>query len=334
MRLDNFSNGETSLRIAARQGAVAPAGDPDALAIGDMLSVEIARFDPATDTQGRFDTFAVPYVKDMRIIDALNHVYETLGVDIGYRWYCGTKKCGTCAVRMNGREVLACWEAAEAHMCIEPLRHAPVIRDLIVDRQPYEDKLIQLKTWLIRDKPYEGFPEFIDRKAATIRSTMDCISCMACYSACPVLDFEQDIRFAGPAPLVHLARVALDPRDGADRLDAIVGDAGVHHCVSCYKCEEVCPAHIPIVSEAIEPLKQLVFERAQQKAPHDRAFMQIVRSRGRIEPMLLVLKTQAFAALKNPARIIRLLRTGKVRPLVAIFRKPTAGIAHVRKYFR
>ena len=63
---------------------------------------------------------------------------RTQATDLAYRWFCGSKMCGTCAVRMNGREVLACWEAVEPVMTIEPLRNLPVIRDLVVDRRRYE----------------------------------------------------------------------------------------------------------------------------------------------------------------------------------------------------
>ena len=123
-----------------------------------MVTLHISRFDPETDAAPYVQTFAVPQVPQMRIIDALNYVQETLGVDIGYRWYCGTKKCGTCAVRVNGQEVLACWEAAQAEMHVEPLRHLPRIRDLTVDRSPAEAKLVSLQTWLQRSRPYGGFP--------------------------------------------------------------------------------------------------------------------------------------------------------------------------------
>ena len=312
-----------------------PADDPlGDTSTGATVRLSIQRFDPTIDSEARFETFVVPRVKDMRVIDALNYVYETLAIDIGYRWYCGTKKCGTCAVRVNGRETLACWEAAEPEMRIEPLRHLPIVRDLCVDRQPVEDKLVALKTWLVRKQPYQGFPEPIDMtNAQTLRPTLDCISCLACYSACPVLDFNDTIPFAGPAPLVHLARVALDARDAGERIETIVNEAHVHHCVSCYRCEEVCPAHIPIVSRAIEPLKQLAYERSPRTSRHASAFIDIIRRRGRIEPMLLVLKTQGLAALRRPRRVLRLIARGKVAPLAALSRLPIAGIASLRHYF-
>ena len=61
----------------------------------------------------------------MRVLDALNWIAENAAADLAYRWFCGSKMCGTCAVRMNGREVLACWEAVEPEMTIEPLRNLP-----------------------------------------------------------------------------------------------------------------------------------------------------------------------------------------------------------------
>jgi len=98
---------------------------------GEYLSVKIKR-----SADDRFDSHRVPYQKWMRVLDALNYVAEHDAPDLAYRWFCGSKMCGSCAVRMNGREVLACWEAAVPEMTIEPLRNLPVIRDLVVDRAP------------------------------------------------------------------------------------------------------------------------------------------------------------------------------------------------------
>ena len=94
----------------------------------------------------------------MRVLDALNWIAEHEATDLAYRWFCGSKMCGTCAVRMNGREVLACWEAVEPEMTIEPLRNLPVVRDLVVDRAPYEKKVASFEPWLERDTAYRGFP--------------------------------------------------------------------------------------------------------------------------------------------------------------------------------
>ena len=92
-------------------------------AAGETITLRVRRSD-----DGRLDEFRVPYRKWMRVLDALNWIAENAATDLCYRWFCGSKMCGTCAVCMNGREVLACWEAVEPDMTIEPLRNLPVIR--------------------------------------------------------------------------------------------------------------------------------------------------------------------------------------------------------------
>ena len=199
----------------------------------------------------------MPYRKWMRVLDALNWIAENEAPDLAYRWFCGSKMCGTCAVRMNGREVLACWEAVEPDMTIEPLRNLPVIRDLVVDRAPFERKVASARAVdRARRRPIAGFPEPLTHKEMKNASkALDCIGCMCCYSACPVIGLGDLTDFAGPAPLVQLGQTALDPRNDPAKVARSLALTGIFNCVSCYKCEEVCPASIPIVTQVIEPLK-------------------------------------------------------------------------------
>jgi succinate dehydrogenase/fumarate reductase iron-sulfur protein len=220
------------------------------LAEGDLLTIRIRR------SEGVLAQFQVPYRKRMRVLDALEWIAENAAPDLAYRWFCGSKMCGTCAVRMNGREVLACWEAVEPDMTIEPLRNLPQLRDLVVDRAPFERRVAALAPWIERPAPYPGFPEPLSHKQMKhAAKALDCIGCMCCWSACPVIGLGDLTDFAGPAPLVQLGQTALDPRNDPRKLAAILPRTGIFHCVSCYKCEEVCPAAIPIVSQVIDPLK-------------------------------------------------------------------------------
>ena len=143
---------------------------------GDTVVATVHRFDPSKDKEPRYERFEVPYSKWMRVLDVLEAINEDLGVGLGYRWLCGVKKCGTCAVRMNGREVLACWEAAEPEMVIEPLRHAPLVRDLVVDRSDYEHRLMAMMPWMERLEAYAGFPEPL----STEKCRMQTPPCTAC----------------------------------------------------------------------------------------------------------------------------------------------------------
>jgi succinate dehydrogenase/fumarate reductase iron-sulfur protein len=301
---------------------------------GDIIHARIFRFDPTKDEAPRFDEYQVPYSKKMRVLDVLNYIAEDLEEDIAYRWFCGVKKCGTCAIRMNGREVLSCWESAEPVMVLEPLRHAPIVRDLVIDRGPYEKLVARLLPWLKRKDPYVAFPERLShRDMEGAAEALDCLSCMCCLSACPVLDLGDATNFSGPAPLVQLAQTALDPRDSMDRGRLAADVAGIFNCVSCYRCEEACPVHLPVVSGMIEPLKAMAFKSEPEAARHASVFSDIIQRRGRIDPSELVLRTQGAAALLHVGRVLRLWLRGKIYPLRTVFGKPIEGINHIRKIF-
>ena len=66
------------------------------LTAGDPITVRVRRADGLAE-------FHVPYRKWMRVLDALNWIAENAASDLAYRWFCGSKMCGTCAVRVNGR---------------------------------------------------------------------------------------------------------------------------------------------------------------------------------------------------------------------------------------
>src|SRR5262245_7284174 len=236
--------------------------------------------------------------------------------------------CGTCAVRLNGREVLASWEAVEPDMTIEPLRNLPIIRDLMVDRWPFERKVEQLEPWLERSEAYCGFPEPLSHKQMKNASkALDCIGCMCCYSACPVIGLGDLTDFAGPAPLVQLGQTALDPRNDAAKVARSLSLTGIFNCVSCYKCEEVCPASIPIVTQVIEPLKARAAVLAPAMAKHSRALRAVVAARGYVDPGELVLRVRGLGALRNLSRTIRLMLRGKINPVRTLFGRRTAARA-------
>jgi fumarate reductase (CoM/CoB) subunit B len=303
---------------------------------GDVIGVRILR-SAANGKAADFETFEVPFRKWMRVLDVLNYVSEHFASDLAYRWSCGSKMCGTCAVRMNGREVLACWEAAEPSMTIEPLRNLPVVRDLVVDREPFERKVLSFEPWVKRTKDYAGFPEPLSHKEMKHASkALDCIACMACYSACPVIGLGELTNFAGPGPLVQLAQTALDPRNDLAKVARALEKSGIFNCVSCYKCEEACPAKIPIVSEIIEPLKAKAARVVPHMAKHALAFHKVVARRGRIDPTELIVRVQGLRILGFIPRALRLLVRGKINPLVSIFGSrsgiPASGGDLLRKH--
>jgi fumarate reductase (CoM/CoB) subunit B len=322
----------TDVPLAARPANDSLVARNTRLADGDVVYVRVLRSGTGTE---EFATFEVPYRKWMRVLDALNFVSEHFASDLAYRWFCGSKMCGSCALRMNGREVLACWEAVEPSMTIEPLRNLPVIRDLVVDRRPFDRKVASFEPWLERSTTYAGFPEPLSHKEMKRASkALDCIGCMACYSACPVIALGDLTDFAGPGPLVQVAQTALDPRNAPEKTKRALEKSGLFNCVSCYKCEEACPAKIPIVSDVIEPLKAKAMQFGLPIARHAELFRRIVARRGRIDPTELVLRVQGRRVLASLLRAMRLLLRGKINPLVTIFGSKSASMPASRRILR
>lgn len=221
--------------------------------LGDDIRVTVRRFDPTRDTEPSYDTFEVPYTRQMRVLDALTYIVEILGEPIAHEWFCGVKKCGACGVVADGKPILACWEPLLADTTIEPL-DLRVIRDLVVDRESYEERVQQIEPWLQREGPYPGFAEHLtSTEMQRTVEMMHCIQCLLCVSACP--SYVPDEPFAGPAAMVQLARFVMDPRDGRDASAAALA-AGIEWCDECNECTAVCPTGIMVYEHALAPLRR------------------------------------------------------------------------------
>lgn len=297
------------------------------------VRVRLFRYDPAADSAPRYEDYAVPYTPRMRVMDALDYIYEDLAVDFGYRWLCGSKKCGTCALKVNGTPKLVCWEPAVAQMTIEPLDNLPVLRDLVTSRDPYDEFLARLRPTLQREKEYTAFPEPLTAvQMAPTAHLRECVQCLCCHSVCPVLK-QPDTGFAGPALLVALSELAQDPRDDLDRAALAAKEAQVFKCVSCYECERVCPTDIPIVHDAIEPLKRLAFrEGSEAGARRAAGFLELVKSRGRVSGALLALKTKGLG-LDELKLAMRMVRSGKINLKETLFGEAAPGAEAIRKTY-
>ena len=137
-------------------------------------------------------------------------------------------------------------------MILQPLPHFKVIRDLVIDREDYTKNLMSIEPELCRKNEYLSFPEPLKNfQMNDSAKMMHCIECMICISVCPAFSKK----FVGPAPLVQLARYALDPRDSGSRSKLAI-EAGIEHCVGCFQCSKVCPADIPIYEKGIEGLRK------------------------------------------------------------------------------
>jgi fumarate reductase iron-sulfur subunit len=153
---------------------------------------------------------------------------------------CRSGVCGSCAMRVNDKEVLACSYIIEDGDIIAPLKNLPLLRDLVVDMDSGYEKNQKAKAWLSVYNTQVSLGEE-DEKINALQS--DCILCGSCYSACPVYEVNQE--FLGPFALTRVWRYVSDKREAntQEKIEIIQKD-GVWDCTLCDGCTLVCPQGI------------------------------------------------------------------------------------------
>ncbi|MBV9784633.1 MAG: succinate dehydrogenase/fumarate reductase iron-sulfur subunit [Acidisphaera sp.] len=229
-----------------------------------MVRLKIFRYDPGLSIGPYYEEVFVPKTENMRVLDALNLAYETMKHgSLAHRWFCGTKKCGECAISVNGKPVLACWEAVSDDMTCEPLSNFPIIRDLVVDTENYErDVIMKLRPWMER-RSVPLFPEKVGHeKMRAAHALSKCIECNVCSAAIPVEGVTPArVKYAagvGTAALVRFTRFLLDPRDETDRRQLAKAE-GMRPFPKFAVLRGVCPQGINILDQAILPANRVLF---------------------------------------------------------------------------
>lgn len=174
------------------------------------------------------------------LLEALNYVKTKVDQTLAYSSGCRSSVCGSCAMRVNGREVLACTYKVKDGDIIEPLKNSEVIRDLVVNMDKSFSFNLKSKSWLNSntDAPKVSAE---DAKINEIQS--DCILCGSCYSVCPVYAVNDE--FKGPFSLTRVWKYVSDKRelDSKEKIDVIQSN-GIWDCTLCNECTVVCPQGI------------------------------------------------------------------------------------------
>lgn len=244
------------------------------------ITLEIQRFNPDVDTQPYFKKYSVSVEPTDRLLDALMDIKQNQDGSLAFRKSCAHGVCGSDAMRIDGKERLACKTLVQdvvtddgAVVRIEPLRHLPVERDLMVDQTTFFEKFRSVKPYLIAKEGIaaEGkeLPQSQDERHSFDDPTK-CILCAACYSACPVIDTNPN--FLGPAAIVQAARFVNDSRDhGLEaRLDILDTPDGVWPCENHFECTRVCPREIKVTKLINQTKRQITkLREARGETVHD-----------------------------------------------------------------
>ncbi len=177
---------------------------------------------------------------DLTLLEALSEIKTTQDASLSFSSGCRSSVCGSCSMRVNGKEVLACAYKVKAGDVVEPLKNMAVVRDLVVDFSKAYETMSRAKTWITAK---EERIKVSEEDEALNELQSDCILCGSCYSACPVYAVNDD--FLGPFALTRAWRYVSDVReDGVmDKIETIQAN-GIWDCTLCDECTVVCPSNI------------------------------------------------------------------------------------------
>ena len=201
------------------------------------------------------------------VLDVIERAWADIDPTLVFRHACHHASCGTCAVRVNGRERLPCvtnlgdvWNG-RSPLTVEPLRNVPIVADLAVDPAAHLARLAELRFPYVRTVEADvrcAVGPVADEDVGTAERFEDCLECLACVSACPVAAGSPE--YLGPAVLAAAQRIVEEPRD--DDVSHVLGlvdtDHGVWQCRSVFACSAVCPSGVDPAGRIMDLRRRLL----------------------------------------------------------------------------
>lgn len=227
----------------------------------------IRRFNPEVSAEAVWEDFQVEIDPKERVLDALHKIKWELDGTLTFRRSCAHGICGSDAMRINGRNRLACktlikdLSPEKKPITVEAIKGLTVLKDLVVDMEPFFQAYRDVMPFLVtsgNEPTRERYQSAEDRER--FDDTTKCILCAACTSSCPV--FWNDGQYFGPAAIVNAHRFIFDSRDeaGEQRLEILNDSEGVWRCRTTFNCTDACPRGIQ-VTKAIQEVKRALITR-------------------------------------------------------------------------
>jgi succinate dehydrogenase / fumarate reductase iron-sulfur subunit len=149
---------------------------------------------------------------------------------------------------INGKPRLACRTLLKSlkseRIVLEPLPNLEILKDLVVDMDPFWEKYERIKPWLHAAMQGDRERTMTEADCRRIDSFTSCILCALCYGACPVLKRNED--FTGPAALAKLYRFLSDSREqrSDETLNQENSATGLWGCHTITRCIDACPKNV------------------------------------------------------------------------------------------
>jgi len=235
-----------------------------------QAELRIRRYNPEKDQKPWWGNYTLENINATdSVLDLLHRVKWEQDGTLTLRRSCAHGVCGSDAMRINGANALACKMLVTrlrkggsdmVKIQVEPILGLKVIKDLIVDMEPFMDHYKSVLPYFINDSPVpengrERLQSPEDR--AKFDDTTKCILCAACTTGCP--SFWADGRYVGPAAIVQAHRFIFDSRDQGhqERLAIMADTFGVWRCRTIFNCTNACPREIE-VTRAIAEVKMAI----------------------------------------------------------------------------
>lgn len=232
------------------------------------MKFSIYRYNPETDKKPYMQDYELDLTghKDMMILDALIKIKDEQDETLSFRRSCREGVCGSDGMNINGRNGLACITPLSAvkgnTISLRPLPGLPVVRDLVVDMEPFYKQYEKVEPYLQNDEPTpakERLQSPDDR--AKLDGLYECILCACCSTSCPSFWWNPD-KFVGPAGLLQSYRFVADSRDTHtdERLQDLEDPFSLFRCRGIMNCVDVCPKGLN-PTEAIGNLRKEMLKK-------------------------------------------------------------------------
>lgn len=290
------------------------------------ITFKVFRFNSEFDYLPHYDTVSMEVSKDEVVLDILNRIKWEFDSTFSYRRSCRHGICGSCAVVVNNKPVLACKERVYdlieifgTEMTIDPQSKKRAFKDMVIDKKDFWDKYHAVKPWLeaeVEEAPAKE--NIVSHKEAEMLEEADyCIECGACHYACPALEANEN--YFGPAALAKARRFTADVRDNGvkERLE-IVDELGfgVWDCVKCNECAEACPKEVDPIGKITRLHNQLFSEGVVANnvaSRHAVGFKHSIKRHGILDEGMLVAYSENYVGVvKHLPEAIAMFRKGKI----------------------
>ncbi|MEU4483793.1 succinate dehydrogenase iron-sulfur subunit [Streptomyces purpurascens] len=232
------------------------------------VTFRVRRFNPEVSAEATWEDFQLEIDPKERVLDGLHKIKWDVDGTLTFRRSCAHGICGSDAMRINGKNRLACKTLIkdinpEKPITVEPIKGLTVLKDLVVDMEPFFQAYRDVMPFLITKDTNEPTRERLQTAEDRERfdDTTKCILCAACTSSCPV--FWNDGQYFGPAAIVNAHRFIFDSRDeaGEQRLEVLNDRDGVWRCRTTFNCTDACPRGIEVTKAIAEVKRALITRR-------------------------------------------------------------------------